>query len=183
MKQTILALLLTLFVIISCQNRQQNGANNTKSSIENKFYYVEFLDLDNSSISRKTISLIKKRIFAKAYILTSDTNDWQGIKEIDTNELIDISIINKSFQNVHRFKNLCDSNPNDLELEKIVITYNKPQRDTVPNFNYHSYKRRGHAEWQSMANPGNFTYKGNADPNEMELANYIINKLVLLTFK
>jgi hypothetical protein len=92
-------------------------------------------------------------------------------------------MLNKPFLNIHRFKNYIANSSEDSDIEKIVIFYNKPIGDTVPNFNYRSYKKRGHPDWQSSSNPGNFAFKGTGDFEEKDIANWIVNILVLLTFK
>jgi len=167
----------------SCQNNKPGTSETTKPEAENKFYYVEFVDSNNSSMSQKTISLVKSRIFNKGYILAAESNDWQGIKEIDTTEQVELNELSRPHQKIHRFRDFSGYDQDNNDVEKIVITFNKPLNDSIPNFNYQSYKKLGHPNWQSVFNPGNFQFKGIEKSREKELADWMVERIVLLTFK
>ena len=183
MKRFLFALFVSLVFMTSCQNQKSDSKEKTKPEVAKKFYYVEFVDSCNSPLSQNTISLVKSRIFDKGYILTEESNEWQGVKEIDTTELVELNNLSKSHQSVHRFRSFSEYNSDNADVEKIVITYNNPLNDSIPNFNYQSFKKLGYSEWQSVFNPGNFKYNGTAKPTEIELADWMVEQIVLLTFK
>lgn len=183
MKRSLFALCVSLVFITSCQNNKSDTTEKTQPEVANKFYYVEFVDSNNSSLTQHTISLVKSRIFNKGYILTQESNDWQGIKEIDTTEQVELNNLSQPHQSVHRFRNFSEYAPDNNDVEKIVITYNKPLNDSIPNFNFQSYKKLGHPDWQSVFNPGNFQFNGTEKATEKELADWMVKQIVILTFK
>jgi hypothetical protein len=175
--------------LISCQNSSESSAElvktiQTDQQVENVFFYVEFINLDSTSESINPFEQVKKELFNNGYILGKETsNDWQGIRKIDTTDYILLQDIDKNRPNIHRFRDFSEYNSSNGNFEKIVITLNNPVNDTIPNFNFHSYKKLGHDNWQSVFNPGNSRYTESNMPNETEFANWMIEHIVLLTFK
>lgn len=186
----IFSFIIIAFSITALASCISDNTNSQKKDIEKQdivkdiFYYVEFIDMDNTNTSQKVIMQVKLEIFANRYIAGIEENDWQGIRKTEPNEKINIADLNKYHPNIHQFRNFSEYNSNQIEdFEKIVITYNKAIENTIPNFNFRSYRKLGHEEWQSVFNPGNFRYKEKQDFSENDLAEWIIDHIVLLTFK
>ncbi|KAB7531037.1 hypothetical protein F8C76_05940 [Flagellimonas olearia] len=177
------------FLLTSCKNISQSSIESGKKiqaveQAEDKFFYIEFVNLDSTNIYRNSIDLVKKELLNNGYIVDKENNnDWQGIRKIDKSEHIILDEISEYHPNIHRFINFSEHDSNNGDIEKIVININKPINDTIPNFNYCSYKKLGHEDWQSVFNPGNFRYRESNAFNESELANWMIKTIVLLTFK
>jgi hypothetical protein len=189
MKRILFIYLTIVIFLISCQNSSESSAElvktiQTDQQVENVFFYVEFINLDSTSESINPFEQVKKELFNNGYILGKETsNDWQGIRKIDTTDYILLQDIDKNRPNIHRFRDFSEYNSSNGNFEKIVITLNNPVNDTIPNFNFHSYKKLGHDNWQSVFNPGNYRYTESNMPNETEFANWMIEHIVLLTFK
>ncbi len=190
MKRKIITYLSVIFLLISCQNNSQSSVEFNKNTladeqVKNKNYYIEFISLDSANKYINIIEQVKNELYNNGYIVSQENtnNNWQGIRKIDTTEHIIIRDVDKHHPNIHKFKDLSEYNLNDKDVEKIVITFNKPINDTIPNFNYHSFKKLGHDDWQSVFNPGNFRHEEKSTFNETELANWVIRHIVLLTFK
>ena len=183
-----ISILLVLF-FVSCQNSsassvQLDEKNQTEGEVENLFYYVEFINLDDTDESIETLNLLKKELFNNGYIIGKErNNDWQGIRKINEAERILLKDISKYHPNIHRFKDFSLCNSSSGDIMKIVISLNKPINDTIPNFNFRGYKKRGDKDWQSSYNPGNFRYTKSNTLNENDFASWMIRYIVLLTFK
>ncbi|MBL4705874.1 MAG: hypothetical protein JKY54_15215, partial [Flavobacteriales bacterium] len=144
--------------------------------------YIEFVNLDSTNAYGNSIELVKKELLNNGYVAGKENNnEWQGIRKIDTFEHIILDEIDQYHPNIHRFIDFSGYDSNNGDMERIVITINNPINDTTPNFNYHSYKKLGHEDWQSVTNPGNFR-SGNAF-DETKFANWMIETITLLTFK
>ena len=144
---------MSISVVAFCQNKKQTFSKNPKLKAKGEYFYVKFVDLDNSILSQKTIRQVKKRIFN----------------------------LKNPHQNIYMFRDISEYNLEKKDIEKIVITYNKPINNTVPNFNFRSYKKRGYPEWQSIYNPGNFRYDQKKNYTETELSDWIVNHISILT--
>ena len=66
---------------------------------------------------------------------------------------------------------------------KISISIRPPLHDSIPNINIHFYNHRGHKDWQSSINPGNFRFPRSHYPTDSALAMAITDMIVLLTYK
>tara|TARA_R110000764_G_scaffold69482_1_gene143792 strand:+ start:1210 stop:1779 length:570 start_codon:yes stop_codon:yes gene_type:complete len=177
------------FLLISCKDSSQSskasGENmQANEQVTNKFFYIEFVNLDSTKNCRNSIELVKKELLYNGYVAYKESNnDWYGIRKINESEHIKLEQINEYHPNIHRFLDYLEYDSNNDNIEKIVIDFNKPINDTIPNFNYSTFKKLGHDDWQSVLNAGSFKYKGNKEYDESELANWIIKTIVLLTFK
>lgn len=178
---------LIVFLFISCQNRAksfQDSNKNIEVALEDKFFYLEFIYPKGSSKHLNTIELVKKELFYNGYIVSKDfDNEWQGVRKIAVDENITIQDTRKYYTDIHRFRAFSQYNSNDKEVEKIVITLNKPINDSIPNFNFRSYKKFGHENWQSVFNPGNFRFENRKTFDENEYVNWMIERITLLSFK
>jgi hypothetical protein len=189
MKRILFISISVVFFLISCQNSSESSVEldkniQTDEQVENIFFYVEFINLDSTSESINPFEQVRKELFNNGYILGKETsNDWQGIRKIDATEHIMLQDIDKDHPNIHRFRDFSEYDSSNGDIEKIVITLNNPVNDTIPNFNFRTYKKLGHNDWQSVSNPGNFRYTESNNPTETDLANWMIEHIVLLTFK
>lgn len=189
MKRTLFIHISIVFLLISCQNTEKSSlesSNNIEgdNQVEDKFFYVEFIHPEDSIAYGNSIELVKKKLLKNGYIAGKDfENGHQGIRKIDSDEYITIRDVNKYQHNIHKFKDFSKYDPNDGDIEKIVITVNKPINDSIPNFNFRSYKKLGHEDWQSTFNPGNFRYIEKKTFDESKFANWMSEIIVLLTFK
>lgn len=178
-----------VFLLVSCQNNSQslidvNKNNQTIKQVEDKFFYIEFINLDRKNTYRNIVEELKKELYNNGYINSKKSdNDWQGIRKVNIAEHINLQDIDKYHPNIHKFRDFSEYDSSSEDIEKIVITLNKPINDSIPNFNFRSYKKRGHEEWQSIFNPGNFRYMEKQTFNESEMTNWMIKTIVSLTFK
>lgn len=184
MKKLLFTLFASLIFINSCENKKPSKPETTKPLIENKFCFVEFVDLENSSFSQKTIALVKSRLFTKGYILgyfDQKTRDWPELKEIDTTDEVQIQNLDEFHQNIYRFKDYSEYNPKDKDAPKVVITYNKPD-GTIPNFSFRGYEKLGHPDWQRRSGTG-FWFKKTKEFTEKELADWMVDRISGYMFK
>jgi len=187
MKRIFFAYISVCVLLTSCQNNSQSSVESNNNippneQVEDKFFYIEFVNLDSTNEYINSIELVKKELLNNGYIAGKENNnDWQGIRKIDPVEHILLNEIDENHPNIHRFRDFSEYDSNNGDIEKIVITINKPINDTIPNFNYRSYKKLGHENWQSVTNPGNFRYDNTFD--EAKFANWMIETITLLTFK
>ncbi|HEX8576609.1 MAG TPA: hypothetical protein VF677_09990 [Flavobacterium sp.] len=183
MKQSLFALFATL-IFIACENKKPGKPETIKPLVENKFYYVEFVDLEHSSLSQKTVALVKSRLFRKGYILGSSgqkTTDWPKVKETDTTSQVQLQNLDESHQSIHRFKDYSEYNPEDRDAIKVVITYNKPD-GAIPNFSFRGYEKLGYPEWQPRFGTS-FWLKKTKTFTEEELADWMVYEISGYTFK
>lgn len=177
------------FLLISCKHSSQSSKKSDENiqaieQVENKFFYVEFVNMDSTNKYKNSIDIVKKELLNSGYVANKEVNnDWQGIRKIDESKHIILENISEYHPNIHRFIDFSEYDSNKGNIEKIVINFNKPINDTIPNFNYRSYKKLEHEDWQAVFNPGNFRYIENNEFNESELANWVTRTIVLLTFK
>jgi ribosomal protein S8 len=188
MKRILIVYIPVILLLISCQNSSEPSTDSNENiqnseEVKDLFYYMEFVDFENTNNSRNIIEQLKNELYSNGYIATTETNEWQGIRKVNKEELITLKDMDKYQTYIHKFKDISEYNPKNGDLEKIVITLNKPINDTIPNFNYHSYNKRGFKEWQSLKNPGNFRYTEGIPFTESELRNWMINLIIILTFK
>lgn len=182
MKRIFFLYMSVVFLLISCQDSSKSAKANEQ--VEDEILYLEFVNLDSTSVSINTIEQVKEELFNNAYFAGKEINsDWQGIRKLDADEQIKPQDIDQYHQYIHKFRDFAEYDVKDGAIEKIVITLNKPINDTIPNFNYRSYKKLGHADWQSVFNPGNFRYKESNTYTKDQLTPWMIKIIVLLTFK
>lgn len=167
--------LLVFAFLTSCENKAVSG------KAADKFYYLEFVDKDNSDLSKAAISTIREQILGRCYYYGAKHNTLQGMNIGDS---VNASELDKYFPEVHCFRDISEYDSTDVNAEKIVITYNKPDQNNLPNFNVHAYKKLGHSEWQSVFNPGNFRFHtANPEGREKDISVWMFDLIVKLTFK
>lgn len=168
-------ILLTFSIFASCKEKVLSG------NAADKFYYLEFIDKDNTSLSKATISTLKQRILGRCYYYGAKRNTLQGMNFGDS---VNTAESDEYFPEVHCFRSISEYNSSDVDAEKIVITYNQPDHNKFPNFDFRSYKKLGHKEWQSVHNPGNFRFhNANPEGQEKDLSVWMFDLIVMLTFK
>lgn len=187
MKRTILTLfLLSTSFLSMAQSPNKKETTYFNGQIEQKIHYIEFVDKDNTPLSQEVIQQVKKELYDNGYILSNENSDWQGIRQVQMNEIIELHQVNEFHPNIHKFKDFSDysSNAEDIknDVEKIVITFNNSDADIL-SFNHTSFKKRGHEEWQNYSNAGNFKYNNKTIPSDKELNQWLVKIIVGLTFK
>lgn len=171
-------ILLVLAFSASCRK------NATESKTDEQNYYLEFINHDGSNVSEWTIKAVKKKLIGKGYYYGAELYEGQWIRGIGYVDSATIFMLDDHFTKVHRFRDISEYDPSDVNAEKIVITYNALTKDDVANFNFHSYKKLGHDEWQSVFNPGNFRFsRSRPEGEEKDLGVWISELIVKLTFK
>lgn len=180
----VLTLLLISFWTVA-QSPDKKETSKLNKQIGQKIHCTEFIDGDNTPLSQEVIQQVKKELYNNAYILGTEDNDWQGIQQVQMNEIIRPEQVNEFHPNMHQFKDFLDytGSQEDLnnDVEKIVITFHSSEN--YPNFNHISFKKRGHQEWQNYSNAGNFEYPKGKEMNDTEVAEWLIRIIVGLTFK
>ncbi len=158
-----------LLLLFSFLNQRQKEKRNT-------LYCVEFIDVDNSEKSKKIIQQVQSKLFNKTYVSVINSHQWW----LKIYEMENSLTISDSIYSIHRFKNILECNlTSNINLNKIVINYNKEMNDTM-SFNFRMYKRE-EQQWKSIMNAGKFTYKKGKNLNEE--INWMTETIVGLTFK
>jgi len=175
-------LYLLIFLLMACSSSPSNTINAEKY-IGVKNFYVEFSNKSNETKYEQIISKIKKELFQAAFIASREKNDWQGIKKVSKTDQIKGKEVSEYHPQKHCFLDISEYDTKDKKAVKIIISLHSPLKDSIFNFNFRAYQKRGHPEWQSAFNPGTFRYKESHSPTEAELADWMIHHIVLLTFK
>ncbi len=176
-----LSWLIIFFGLISCNNANKQTDNSDKI-IDTDIFFIEIVDNENSIFSRNVIGKLESKIYNKAFIATNESNDWQGVKAIDFSDEVFYEDLSESHKKIHRFIDISEYSAIS-DVVKIIINFNKPLGDTIPNFNYKSYKKLGHPDWQSVFNPGNFRFYETETYSEEDIADWMLHLIVLLSFK
>jgi len=190
MKRTLFIFVSLMFLLSSCQNSLQSSDNKNKTIsseelAQNKYYYIEFIHLDSTNQIMNSINQVKSELLNNGFIAKIENdNEWQGIRKIGINEEVSLDEINPYHPYIHRFRDFSYYDAKNGDIEKIEIIINKPIDSSIHNFNYHSYKKLGHKEWQSVFNPGNFRYaKSDSVFDEAAFIDWAMKTIVVLTFK
>ncbi len=177
---------LSLFALfVSCEEETPDAPEEPRSGkAGTQFYYVEFIDKDSSTDSRRSIQFAKRLLLNHGCYYTAEPRGQNHLQGALLTDSIDLSVMDGHFPEIHHFRDISEYDPSDKAAVKIVITYNKPLGDTLPNFDFRGYEKLGHAEWQPVHNPGNFCYHHHPkDMPEKEIGPWMWETIVLLTFK
>lgn len=157
------------------------GEKPRATKADEKNYYLEFVDLENSYNSKLVIRFAKNRLLGRGFYYGAKQDDrWIHEAFADT---VNSTWLDKDFQQVHNFNDISKYDSTDVNAEKIVITYHKPLKGNVANFNFLAYRKLGHKEWQPVFNPGNFRNGGPFEAREKDLGVWLGDLIVKLTFK
>jgi hypothetical protein len=170
--------LLVLALSASCGNEA------VKEKAEEQNYYLEFVNLEGSNVSEWTIRAVKQKLVGKGYYYGAEPHAGQWIRGIGYVDSANMALLSEHFTKVHRFRDISEYDPSDKDAEKIVITYNPLTKNDIANFNFHSYRKLGGDEWQSVFNPGNFRFShAHPEGQEKDLGVWMSELIVKLTFK
>ena len=182
MKEALFLIVSIVLLSISCREGE-NGVEND-AALNEKYFYVEFINQADSGIYPNTGELVKEVLFGGDYVMSNEGEvRHHGVSKIDLEGQVGIQEVDRDHPNIHKFRDFSTYDENDREAEKIVITLNKPISDSIRNFNIRFYKKLGHEDWQSVANPGNFRYKNGDAFNEVAFSRWMVEQITLLTFK
>ena len=153
----------------------------TDVEIKEQTYFIELIDSVQSNKSKKVIEDVHSSLQNKAFVLSLENNDWQGIKPYD--DKVDLSNLNAYYPEIHTFQALENESKVQEYNVKIKLTYQKQLDDSIPNIRVNMYVRSSdNKNWNQFANPGDFRF--NADYyKENKQAEWIKRTLVGLTFK
>lgn len=175
-------------LLTSFWNYAQNSVGKVDSDfqIEYKFYYIEFIDKDNTALSRQVIKEVKTQLYQNGYIGGKEKNIWQGIQEIQANMNIKPNQVNKLCPYIHKFKDFStyigsrDNKKNNVE--KILIVFNESKNGFI-NFNHHSFRKIGNKQWHNYSNANNFRNTSKKNYTTQDIVQWIVKTIVILTFK
>jgi hypothetical protein len=184
-KNIILAAVVNMLFFIGCTplTRQPDAEDQVVAAADIRWFFLDFVDKEDTEFSRAVVESVKSRLYTRQYVLTTDSNDWQGIREMNTADQVDEGNLTAFHRSRHRFADFSDYLEGESQGEKVVITINGFDSNGRPNFNYRSYKRPGSLHWELVFNPGTFTYHKTGKPDAADFAGWIVHKTVLLTFK
>lgn len=149
----------------------QNATPDTTPSNLKKVYYLQLVHASDDATQKEILQLFQQQLFGHSYTLKED-----GIQKIDeTEQHTGISI--------HQFQDINFYQISNTDAEKIVLTVKIPSEEQSFDFHYQSYKKLGHQEWQSVFNPGFFSYPSEQPFEAEQVANWLTERVVLLTFK
>lgn len=170
MKPVVLFYAILILLLSACQDSSPATTTPTEPITNtDKVFYLEWATTSTTTDYDKTLALVQKALLDNGYVFD------KGVKKVDGSE--------RPTQIIHRFKEMSAYDVEQAEAEKIVLTLNAPIKGLIPNFNYRSYQKKGHADWQSVFNPGNFRYPQEQPFEANKLANWMVERIVLLTYK
>lgn len=170
--------LLVLGLSVSCGNERAAG------KAEEQNYYLEFVNLEGSNVSEWTIKAVKRKLVGKGYYYGAEPYAGQWIRGVGYVDSADMVLLSDHFTKVHRFRDISEYDPSDVDAQKIVITYNPLNKDEIANFNFHAYEKLGGKEWQSVFNPGSFRFThAHPEGQDKDLGVWMSELIVRLTFK
>ncbi|MGH1337545.1 MAG: hypothetical protein ACRBFS_15585 [Aureispira sp.] len=168
MKITLFFYTVLILLLGACQSNTPTEKASKKATTTDKTFYLELVTTATSINYDQTLTLVQKALFNNGYVFD------KRVKKVDGSE--------KKGLIIHRFKAKTDDNSNEEGIEKIVLTLKEPNEEGLHNFSYRSYKKQGN-DWQSVFNPGNFRYPKEQSFEETKFANWITERVVLLTYK
>ena len=170
MKTAFLFYAVLILLLSACQNNAPATTTSTEPiTSTDKIFYLEWVTTSSTTDYDKTQALVQKALLDNGYIFD------KRVKKVDGSE--------RPTQIIHRFKEMSAYNIDQAEAEKIVLTLNAPIEGHIHKFNYRSYQKQGHADWQSVFNPGNFRYPQEQPFEVDKFANWMVERIVLLTYK
>lgn len=184
-----LFLIICTLTLISCDEEHVDNSSNW--DFDNKSIHLEFVlseeDQQNTTKAKRIIERVRKEIYHgnDGYFLGKVDNDWQGIQKININRVLQEDEFDESYPVIHFFNDIKGyPGVQPYGFEKVIITY-KPNK--APTFDHAVYKLVGELDGiqaqQRVSNAGNFTYNQKEDPTEEEIAAWMIEVIVLLSFK
>lgn len=171
-------LIVLLFIFTSCVSCREKPA---EEKIPDKNYYLEFVNEGGPGMQEWTIKAVKRHLFGSRYIYTDALRDN---KWAIGNDSTDVSRLDDHPAAVHHFHDISEYTESDKEAEKIVIIFRKRNKNKLYNFDFHSYRKNGGEEWQSVYNPGNFCFPyPNPEGMDKDLGVWMSDLIVKLSFK
>lgn len=172
------ALPLCLFLqllLMSCQNSPSTpntpATPSTPPTNQQKIYYLQLVHASDAPIQKEILRLFQQQLFDHWYALKAG-----AIQKIDQAE-------QGAGMPIHQFQDIASYQTSDTNAEKIILTIKIPSEEETFDFHYQSYKKLGHPTWQSVFNPGFFTYPSGQPFEADKVANWLTERVVLLTFK
>ncbi|MFK7798449.1 MAG: hypothetical protein AB8E82_13435 [Aureispira sp.] len=161
--------------LVSCQNSPSTpntpAAPTVPQTNQQKIYYLQLVHASDDATQKEILRLFQQQLFGHGYTLKEGT----------------IQKINQAEQStgmpLHQFQDIASYQTSNTSAEKIILTIKIPKEEQTFDFHYQSYKKLGHQEWQSVFNPGFFNYPSEQPFEVDKVANWLTERVVLLTFK
>jgi hypothetical protein len=176
-----LAFILFIFIFCSCG---EDWDSTMLDEFEQETTHMEFIS--NSDESRRIFERVKKELYHgnDGYYMGNQKNDLQGIQKYTYGTIIKKEDFVPGQEKIYMFNDVKSIPNKPLGFEKVIITYNK---EKGPSFKYCRYKlmeeKKGIQAQKSIFNPGRFNYSVKENYTEEEVANWMIDLIVLLSFK